>query len=84
MCQFFSCISDGKGKIYYFNWEQRKEILSGKIKVESADSHTSIADLYGFKGAKEDEMNKYEPKAITSMSVNANTYPYCQLSSGIY
>ena len=59
MCKFFSIVSDAKGNFYYFDWKQRQEILKGKIK-ESADSHTSIADFYGFKGQKEDKLNKYE------------------------
>ena len=65
MCQFFSLISDGNGKPYYFDWKQRQKILAGEIKVESPDSHTSIADFYGFKGAKEDTVNKYEYDPFT-------------------
>ena len=67
MCQFFSFVSDGKGKMYYFDWEQRKQIMEGKIKVQSADSHTSIADFYGFKGALEDQLNKYEYHPLTKV-----------------
>ena len=65
MCNFFSLVSDGNGKPYYFDWKQREDILSGKIKVESPDSHTSIADFYGFKGKKEDKLNKYEYNPLT-------------------
>jgi hypothetical protein len=57
MCKFFSCISDGNGKIFYLDAVQREET---KGRYESPDSHTSIADYYGFKGAKEDKVNKYE------------------------
>ena len=64
MCKFFSIVSDAKGNFYYFDWKQRQEILKGKIK-ESADSHTSIADFYGFKGQKEDKLNKYEYNPFT-------------------
>ena len=64
MCKFFSLVSDAKGNFYYFDWKQRQEILKGKIK-ESADSHTSIADFYGFKGQKEDKLNKYEYNPFT-------------------
>lgn len=64
MCKFFSLVSDGKGKIYYFDWEIRKQIIAGKLNYES-DSHTSIADYYGFKGAKEDKLNKYEFNPLT-------------------
>ena len=55
MCQFFSFVSDGQGKVYYFNYKQRQE-----IKDREHDSHTSIADYYGFKGEKEDLLNKWE------------------------
>ena len=59
MCQFFSLISDGKGKAYYFDAKVRKQILMGKIDY-MLDSHTSIADYFGFTSKKEDEVNKYE------------------------
>ena len=67
MCQFFSLISDGNGNAYYFNWEQRKKILVKEIATESADSHTSIATFYGFKGEAEDKMNKYEYNPLTGV-----------------
>jgi hypothetical protein len=66
MCQFFSCVSDGRGKIMYFKDEERKEILAGKLNYE-ADSHTSIADYYGYKGAMEDKLNKYEYNPLTKI-----------------
>jgi hypothetical protein len=59
MCKFFSLVSDGKGKIYYFDWELRKKCLKKEIDFQP-DSHTSIADYYGFKGKDEDKLNKYE------------------------
>ena len=65
MCDFFSLVSDGKGKIYYFDSKIRKDILSGKSKYEKTDSHTSIADYFGFKGKKEDQLNKYEYNPLT-------------------
>ena len=65
MCKFFSIVSDAKGNFYYFDWKQRQQIIQGKIKCESADSHTSIADFYGFKGQKEDKLNKYEYNPFT-------------------
>jgi hypothetical protein len=67
MCNFFSLVSNGDGKPLYFNWEQRQKILKGEIKQQSADSHTSIADYYGFVGAKEDTLNKYEYNPITKV-----------------
>jgi hypothetical protein len=60
MCKFFSLVSDGNGKPYYFDWELRKKVLSGKLKDYEPDSHTSIADYFGFKNEKEDILNKYE------------------------
>jgi len=64
MCSFFSLVSNGKGKPYYFDWELRKKILSKELDYD-ADSHTSIADYHGFKGEKEDSLNKYEYNPLT-------------------
>ena len=64
MCKFFSLISDGKGKIFYFDWPVRERIIKRELSYEF-DSHTSIADYYGFKGAAEDKMNKYEFNPLT-------------------
>ena len=64
MCKFFSLVSDGTGKIYYLNAEQRE---ATKGKYESPDSHTYIADYYGFKGSKEDKLNKYEYNPLTKV-----------------
>ena len=65
MCKFFSFDSDGKGKFYYFDWKLRKQILSGKLQDYEPDSHTSIADYFGFKGVREDKLNKYEYNPLT-------------------
>jgi hypothetical protein len=68
MCKFFSLISDGNGKEYYFNWEQRQAILRKEPEfnmVESADSHSSISSYYGFTGEKADKVNKYEYNPLT-------------------
>ena len=63
MCQFFSFISDPDKPIperfMFMDWPTRKKILADKLNYE-ADSHTSIADFYGYKGAAEDALNKYE------------------------
>ena len=67
MCQFFSLVSNGDGKPLYFDAKLRKKILSKELKYESADSHTSIADYFGFKGEKEDKLNKYEYNPITKV-----------------
>ena len=66
MCKFLSVVSDGKGNPYYFDHKIRKKILSGKLKYE-LDSHTSIADYFGYKGAKEDTLNKYEYSPLTRL-----------------
>ena len=62
MCDFFSFRTDGAGKIYYLNAEQRKEVLA---KGENPDSHTFIAHYYGFKGEDEDMLNAYEYNSLT-------------------
>jgi len=59
MCQFFSLISNGKGKAYWFDAKIRKQILMGEVDY-TLDGHTSIADYFGFKGRGEDRINKYE------------------------
>jgi len=61
MCRFFSFCSDGDGNPLFFNAEQRK-----KLQLEGCfDSHTTIADFYGYKGEKEDRLNKYEYNHLT-------------------
>ena len=64
MCNFFSCVSTGDGCPMYFDAKLRKKCLSGELKF-NPDSHTQIADYYGYKGAKEDTLNKYEYNPIT-------------------
>ena len=64
MCKFFSFNSDKEGKFYYFDWKLRQQILKGKLDYE-VDSHTSIADYFGFKGVLEDKLNKYEYNPLT-------------------
>ena len=65
MCKFFSLVSKGDGVPMYFNWDIRQKILNKELNYESADSHTSIADYYGFKGEMEDKLNKYEFNPLT-------------------
>jgi hypothetical protein len=55
-------VSDGEGTIYFLNAAQREETRG---KYESPDSHTSIADYFGFSGEKEDKLNKYEYNPLT-------------------
>ena len=67
MCKFFSCVSTGDGKPIYFDWELRKKVLSGELKNYEPDSHTSIADYFGYKAEKEDILNKYEYDPINKI-----------------
>ena len=72
MCGFFSFISDGEGKMYYFDAKIRRQILKGKsigyaLDSYTLDSHTSIADYFGFKGRGEDRINKYEYNPLTKI-----------------
>lgn len=64
MCNFFSLVTKGSGKMYYFNAEQRIAIANRQLKftryncfITMPDSHTSIATFYGL---DEDKCNKYE------------------------
>ena len=59
MCRFFSFVSDKKGSIYYFDWKLRQKWIKEKLDG-SPDSHTTIADHFGFKGEKEDSLDKWE------------------------
>ena len=68
MCNFFSLVSNGKGKIYYADAKLRKSSHWAKTET-SPDSHTSIADYFGFKGEKEDLLNKYEYNPLTQKFV---------------
>jgi len=64
MCRFFSLVTNGKGRIMYFDWELREKCIKKELNYEP-DSHTSIADYFGFKGSKEDTLNKYEYNPLT-------------------
>jgi len=68
MCDWLSCNSDGKGKIFYFNAEQRRVIYDGgQLKCQGhatpirtrdeLDSHSSIAAYFCL---VIDKVNKYE------------------------
>lgn len=60
MCQFLSLCSDGAGKVYYFD-----KALRQKAPPQYHDSHTAIAEHFGFKGKYEDMLNKYEWNPFT-------------------
>ena len=68
MCQFFSFVSNGKGKLYYFNWTQRQAIFNDKLfsptgqSIGSADSHSEICAFYDLDC---DMVNKYEYNPLT-------------------
>jgi len=67
MCQFFSCVSNGDGKALYFNAEQREKIKTKELRYENGDSHTSIADFFGYTSLLEDKLNKYEFNPLTKI-----------------
>jgi hypothetical protein len=62
MCQFFSLVSNGRGRIMFFDAAMRKKILAGKTDCYDTDSHTSIARQYG---QNEDRLNKFEYNPLT-------------------
>ena len=66
MCNFLSLVSNGDGKALYFDAKLRKQVRDKKISFEP-DSHTSIADHFGYKGVKEDTLNKYEYNPLTKV-----------------
>jgi len=68
MCQWFSSVTLGDGKLFYFSPEERQTIYDGghlacKIGINSIstrdelDSHSAICSYYGFNC---DRVNKYE------------------------
>ena len=66
MCQWFSFVTDGKGKMFYFNNESRRVIYdkgtlpcgNNPIKARGElDSHSTIAAFFGLDC---DKVNKYE------------------------
>ena len=61
MCDFFSCVSDGKGRIWYFDKNIRKKIIDEELSYDT-DSHASICDYYKL---REDKCNKYEYNPLT-------------------
>ena len=70
MCKFFSLISDGTGKVYYFDAAVRKQIIAGTLKDRSGnvyantDSHSSIAYYYNL---IDDHCNKWEYNPLTGL-----------------
>ena len=70
MCNFFSLISDGTGKVYYFDAAVRKQIIAGTLKdrsgnvYETTDSHSSIASYYKL---IDDHCNKWEYNPLTGL-----------------
>lgn len=61
MCNFFSCISDGNGKVLFFKPEDIVKIMSeGNPKSYEFNSHTSIAHYNNISPTDEDTWNKWE------------------------
>lgn len=59
MCEFFSFVTDAKGKKYYFDWKQR----TGNVKTPSGqtiDNHDSHSEICAFYDLDCDKANKYE------------------------
>ena len=68
MCNFFRLYSDCKVNPMYFDWDLRKKILDETLEGNyTPDSHTSIADYFGYKAEKEDTLNKYEYNPLTKV-----------------
>ena len=67
MCNWFSCVSNGKGFMYYLNAEHRQVIYDGGelackkgqpiTTKDGLDSHSAIANFFGVDC---DKVNKYE------------------------
>lgn len=68
MCMFFSFLTDGEKKIYYFTPEQRKAHVTYRNgqKISNYDSHTAIANFYGL---REDDWSRGEYNPYTNSLV---------------
>jgi len=64
MSEFFSFLTNGRGKAYYFDAKIRKRILSEKWGYDT-DSHSSIAKYFRSHGELEDELNEWEYNPLT-------------------
>ena len=61
MCMFFSAISDGNGKVKFFELEDVvNEMVQGNPKSFDWNSHTSIATFNKITPTQEDKWNKWE------------------------
>jgi len=65
MCNFFSFLSDGNGKVYFLNTKQRTALKKSNPNNYQPDSHSSIANYYGLSGRQEDTLNKWEYDPLT-------------------
>ena len=65
MCKFFSFVTRGDGKMFFFDHIQRKTIC--KAVNYEVDSHTSICTHYHL---NEDRTNKYEYNPLTKILVD--------------
>jgi hypothetical protein len=61
MCDFFSFVSNGKGKYFYFDWKDRTND-DLKKKIDSFDSHSEICAHFNVDC---DKVNKYEYNPLT-------------------
>ena len=68
MCVFFSFLTDGEKKMYYFTPEQRKAHVTYRDgqKINNYDSHTAIANFYGL---REDDWSRGEYNPYTDSLV---------------
>ena len=63
MCKFFSCISNGNGKVLFFKIQEIQKLeREGNKENYNWNSHTSIAHFNGIIGIDEDKWNKWEFK----------------------
>ena len=70
MCDFFSFVTNSRGRQYFFDWPQRQAILKNKLAskrgqtITEADSHSQICDYYDLDC---DKVNKYEYNPLTKV-----------------
>lgn len=71
MCEFFSAISNGKGKVLFLTLRdiQKIEKAGNPEKYGDWNSHTTIAHYNGIRGKLEDKWNKWEYNCETKSLV---------------
>ena len=70
MCKILSLKSNGQGKVYFFNFQQREELRNNNPHKYNPDSHSSIAAFYRL---CDDKTNNWEVDLFPVIKLNIDT-----------